>query len=461
MPRLHFSAQPLRASFLARVTTVLAISFLAIGLVETLFAQSDAQTQDEAEVKTFSESAIARQFDANRDGVFSAAESSAMRRAFGGVDVPVLPDETYSYSKNKVPPRMASMLSKLDNTPPDNPIDDRGATLGRVLFYDRQLSKNNTIACASCHLQERGFADPRQFSSGFEEGKTKRNSMSLSDLRYSRIRGANPGFFWDERAPTLEAQTLMPIQDAVEMGMKLEDLERKLQRLPYYPPLFSDAFGSKRVTRDRIAKAIAQFMRSMTSFDSRFDKAAAAEDRRDYSKPFRAFTPQENLGKSLFISGINGVAEVGCAHCHMPPTFGMPKSFNNGLDLRYADRGLGERNVESNDPFTPNNDGKFKAPSLRNIELTGPYMHDGRFNNLEQVVKHYSDGVQRHPNLGLAVGEDDADSKNKSGFRLTKTQQAALVAFLKTLTDDAFLTDPRFSDPFVRAENDLASPQKR
>ncbi|MDA1051337.1 MAG: cytochrome-c peroxidase [Planctomycetota bacterium] len=378
-------------------------------------------------------------------------EPIVLRETAGRSDVPLLPSKPYRYAIDKLPSHIdVSALQSMDNTPVDNPITDAGASLGRVLFYDRQLSKNDTIACASCHLQEQAFADPRQFSRGFEYGYTNRNAMSLVNLRYTVLRGAHPGFFWDERAPTLEAQVLMPIQDKVEMGMELPALENKLQQLPYYPPLFEAAFASRKVTCDGISKAVAQFMRSMVSFDSRFDRAAAATGGDDYSADFKDFTAKENLGKSLFINGVDGVGEIGCAHCHVPPTFSMPKSFNTGLDLYYVDQGLGARGLPPNDPFTPSNDGKFKASSLRNVALTAPYMHDGRFKTLERVVEHYSDGVHPHVNLELAFNEEPIDATSTSGFRLTPTQKSALVAFLKTLTDESLLADPRFSDPFVQ-----------
>ncbi len=366
--------------------------------------------------------------------------------------LPAKPDRYTSFhAPSHIDP---SYLPRTDNTPADNPMTDAGAALGRVLFYDKQLSRNNTIACASCHHQRHGFSDPRQFSVGFEGGHTGRNAMGLANLRYTHLKGEGPGFFWDERAPTLEAQALMPIQDKIEMGMELPKLEAKLQRLPYYPPLFRAAFGSAEITSERIAKAVVQFMRALSSFDSKFDRAATNGGEGGYSKDFDAFTREENLGKSLFIDGVGGVAEIGCAHCHLPPTFGMPKSFNNGLDVDYVDHGLGARDVPSNDPFTPTNDGKFKAPSLRNIALTAPYMHDGRFETLEQVIEHYSSGVHPHPNLGLAFSDFEPTSNAAtSGFRLTAVQKSALVAFLKTLTDEEFISDPRFSDPFVRLKD--------
>ena len=426
-------------------------------LLATLFLSVEARSDEQARqadtvvVETFTRAGIFRHFDCNGDNKLNNSERVALRKAFGRLDIPLLPTTPYHYAVAEIPKHISSSeLRKRDNTPQDNPTTDTGAALGRVLFYDRQLSKNNKIACASCHRQENAFSDPRQFSLGFKNGSTTRNAMSLANLRYTIHQGARPGFFWDERAATLEAQALMPIQDKVEMGMKLEDLEKKLQKLPYYPPLFEAAFGSQEVTSDRISKAIAQFMRSLVSFNSRFDSAASATDGDGYSEDFDGFTAEENLGKSLFINGVANIGEIGCAHCHVPPTFNMPKSFNTGLDLTYRDRGLGARDVPTNDPFTPNNDGKFKTPSLRNIALTAPYMHDGRFKTLERVIEHYSDGVHPHVNLGLAVGEPSADPSKTSGFRLTAEQKSALVAFLKTLTDQTYVTDPRFSDPFIR-----------
>ena len=364
---------------------------------------------------------------------------------------PELPNEQYRYTPVKLPRYIDKTTAhEWDNTPQDNPLTDAGAILGRVLFYDKQLSANRTIACASCHLQQLAFVDPRPLSVGFKGERTRRNAMGLANLRFTNINGRRPGFFWDEHAATLEGQVLLPIQDKVEMGMQLSALEVRLQKLPYYPPLFEDAFGSPKVTSGRIAKSVAQFMRAMVSFDTKFDREAQAMGG-DFSRDFDGFTEEENLGKSLFIDGLEGVAEIGCAHCHVPPTFGMPKSFNNGLDREYTDQGLGARDVPPNDPFTHTNNGKFQAPSLRNIELTAPFMHDGRFKTLEQVVDHYSEGVHPHPNLGLAFSDDAPVGKlGTSGFGLTAKQKAALVAFMKTLTDKNFISDPRFSDPFPK-----------
>lgn len=357
------------------------------------------------------------------------------------VAFPQLPDSPFNYAKVTLPTYIdRESLELADNTPTTNVLTDEGATLGRVLFYDKQLSKTNTTSCASCHVQRDGFSDRRRFSKGFEGRSTTRNSMNLANLRYSNVKRDEPGFFWDERAATLEQQVLMPIQDEIEMGMKLNDLEDKLQQLPYYPPLFKAAFGSAIVTSDRIAKSLAQFLRSMTSFNSKFDRV-----KRDDEK----FTDREELGASLFIDGPDGIAEFACAMCHVPPTFNMPAAANIGLELKYKDHGLEKLGRPSNDPLTPSNNGKFKAPSLRNVELTAPFMHDGRFKTLEQVVKHYSEGVHPHVDLSL-VFEEPIAKNTKAGFNFSDEEQAALVAFLKTLTDKEYIKDPRFSDPFVK-----------
>lgn len=274
--------------------------------------------------------------------------------------------------------------------------------------------------------------------------------MGLVNRRFTNLEQRRPGFFWDERAATLEAQVLMPIQDKVEMGMDLDVLEHKLEKLAYYPPLFKAAFGTSDITRNRIARALAQFLRAMVSFDSKFDQGAAASG--NLSADFENFSDLENLGKSLFIDGPGEIAEFACVMCHVPPTLNMPAAANIGLDLSYKDKGLGDLGRPSNDDFTPDNDGKFKPPSLRNIALTAPYMHDGRFKTLEQVIDHYSSGVHPHKNLGLAF-EIQPGKQPKSGLNFSPQEKAALLAFLRTLTDRSIISDTRFSDPFVRREN--------
>ncbi len=338
-------------------------------------------------------------------------------------------------------------MADADNTPANNPVTDDGATLGRVLFYDKALSVNDTIACASCHQQAHAFTDPAQFSLGFEGGETGRNSMSVIDARYYR----SGRFFWDERAATLEDQVLLPIQNEVEMGLTLDELVLKVQSKDYYPPLFEGAFGDPAITSDRISRALAQFARSIVSYRSRFDQGLAAAG--DVGQPFPSFTQQENQGKGLFLG------PAGCAACHLddgPPhpgprinqaVFFINAAANNGLDAGPTedDNGVGDQTGILQD------DGRFKSPSLRNVALTGPYMHDGRFATLADVVEFYDSGVQAHPNLDPRLRVPGSNPPAPRKLNLTAADKAALIAFLETLTDEPLITDVKYSDPFKPA----------
>ncbi len=351
----------------------------------------------------------------------------------GAAEKPVrtlqLPATPYRYSDEVLPPQFKSgEARRLDSTPASNPITDAGATLGRVLFYDTRLSANGTTACASCHHQKHAFSDPNKFSKGYEGKLTDRNAMPLVDVRfYPRGR-----YFWDERAATLEEQVLMPIQNKVEMGQSLEGLLKSLVEAPDYSPLFAKAFGDSKITKDRTAKALAQFVRSLVSYQSRFDEGLAQVKTND--EPFPNFTREENRGKDLFLRR--------CANCHMSgdrhALFSTNRALNNGLDADTKVADLGVADVT----FNRFEAGQFKSPSLRNVEYTGPYMHDGRFKTLEEVVEHYSSGVKNHPTR-------DPRSGPVGGFRFSNGEKAALVAFLKTLSDSKFISDPKFSDPFV------------
>lgn len=319
------------------------------------------------------------------------------------------------------------------NTPANNPITDNGATLGRVLFYDKNLSLNNTISCASCHKQANAFSDPVSKSAGFNGGLTGRNSMSLINAKYY----PNGTFFWDQRAASLEEQVLIPIQDLVEMGMTLSQLETKLRNLAYYPPLFTKAFGDNTISSSRIAAALSQFVRSIVSFQSKYDAGRSTYPAAPAPPPnavFPNFTAQENRGKELFLLPQNA-----CAACHGSETFTAPQEKNNGLDMVTIDRGFGA--VANNTAL----DATFKVTSLRNVELTAPYMHDGRFATLEQVVEHYSSGVRNHPNLSPQLRLPNGQPRL---LNLTAQDKAALVAFLKTLTDTNVTTDVKYSNPF-------------
>ena len=355
-----------------------------------------------------------------------------------------LPETPFNYADTQLPEYSSSwLIRRADNTSAENPITDHGATLGRVLFYDTKLSANNKTACASCHLQEHAFAEQKRVSVGFEGKRVDRNAMSLVNARYY----PNGRFFWDERAGTLEDQVLMPIESPAEMGRNLHELVVELSSDPIYPRLFQLAFGDGNVTQDRLAKALAQFVRSMVSFRSPYDRGANQAE--SVFDDFSNFTELENQGKRIFFGE---QSRANCASCHMlgPPgrvgqqraIFQMVTATNNGLDdnLFVHDGGVADIT------FRGFQIGNFKSPSLRNVEVTGPYMHDGRFATLEEVIDHYDNGIKPHPNL-------DPRLRGRGGrprrLNLTHEQKTALVAFLKTLTDEAFLTDKRFSNPFV------------
>lgn len=355
-----------------------------------------------------------------------------------------LPETPYGYSTINLPAHLTTNVllgpgqnaaADNDNTPSSNPTTNEGATLGRVLFYDKNLSANGTISCASCHKQEKGFSDDAAFSLGFEGGTTRRHSMSLINARwYGRGR-----FFWDERAETLESQVLMPFQDPVEMGMTLEEVVSAVQSLSYYPPLFEDAFGTSEVNSERIARALAQFVRSIVSVDSKYD-----EGRQGVNIPtadFPNFSDSENNGKRLFFLPVP-LGGGGCVGCHSTEAFINPDNgtANNGLDATSTDD-LGVFEAINNPAFM----GAFKVPSLKNIALTAPYMHDGRFSTLEEVIEHYNSGIQNHPNLGDALRDDNGQPIR---LNLTEQEKTDLASFLKTLTDDEITNDIKFSDPF-------------
>jgi cytochrome c peroxidase len=227
----------------------------------------------------------------------------------------------------------------------------------------------------------------------------------------------------------------MPIQDSVEMGLTLPELVAKVEVESYYPPLFEQAFGSPQVSSDRISRALAQFVRSMVSYQAKYDQGVATN--------FSNFTPQENLGRQIF----NGRGR--CDTCHTTDLFIAPTARNNGLDLVLTDNGLG--NVTGN----PADNGKFKVPSLRNIALTGPYMHDGRFATLAEVVAFYNNGVQASPNLDQRLRQNNGQPRR---LNLNQNEQAALVAFLNTLTDPTFVAEAKFSDPFLVLSNRVYLP---
>lgn len=331
-----------------------------------------------------------------------------------------------------------------DNTPTDNLITNAGATLGRVLFYDTKLSINDTVSCASCHVQELGFSDSRALSLGFDGGETRRHSMGLANARFYQT----GKFFWDERANSLEEQVLMPIQDDVEMGMTLAQLVQTVSAQSYYPELFSNAFGDEQISSDRIAKALAQFVRAMVSVDARYDQGRIQVT--DPLQDFPNFSREENAGKRLFMTFREGIPP--CTSCHSSEAFVGPLigpesnattiASNNGLDEQSSDD-LGVFETTGINGHT----GKFKVPSLRNVAVRPPYMHDARFSSLEETIEHYSSGIKPHPTLQALLRDQDG---NPVRYNFSADEQADLIAFLHTLTDNSLLTDEKFSDPFVR-----------
>lgn len=324
-------------------------------------------------------------------------------------------------------------------------VTDAKAKLGRILFYDKKLSINSTVSCGSCHLQEKGFADGKALSAGFEGRLTTRNSMSIINPAMM-----HSGMFWDRRESSARALSLRPVVNHIEMGMEdLKLLEIKLAGTDYYAQLFADAYPEAPfITRDNISDAITAFLRSMVTWNSKFDQGMRSN--------FSNFTAEELRGKELFMGNAatnidpfgNVISNGACGGCHSAPMFndggfstgisaysdndtGNGKGVNIGLDKVSKDKGTG--------------DGSFKIPSLRNVELTAPYMHDGRFATLEQVVDHYNEKIQPAANLHRRLREFDGKPKR---FNFSDADKKALVAFLKTLTDRQFVSDPRYSNPF-------------
>ena len=301
--------------------------------------------------------------------------------------------------------------------PSDNQLTVEGVNLGRNLFYDKKLSNDFTMSCASCHKQENTFSDPRQFSQGTNGAFGNRNAMSIVNLGWSS------SFFWDGRRTTLEGQAHDPVTNPIEMRNDWNTVVQRLQADENYPLMFFYAFGTYNIDSNLVTKAIAQFERTMISFNSPFDVFF-------YGGDTIMLNETQKRGYDLFF----GDAE--CVHCHSGPLLTDNAFRNNGLDNLLTDLGYGVVTGNSID------NGKFRVPTLRNIELSAPYMHDGRFATLEQVVEHYNSGVvSTSPNL------DPEMTVYTTGLSLTVQQKADLVNFLKTLTDNQFINNSSFSDP--------------
>lgn len=300
--------------------------------------------------------------------------------------------------------------------PSDNPLTLQGVELGKKLFNDPMLSADGTQSCASCHDRAFAFTDHgRDFSIGVLKMKGKRNAMAIFNLALH-----NNGFFWDGRAKTLHEQSLMPIQDHLEMNETMANVINKLQSDPVYPQLFKNAFRTG-ISEETIGKALEQYMLSLVSAGSKFDRVILKQD---------TFTPSEQRGFELFNTEFNPSAPkkgADCFHCHGGPNFTNNAYLNNGLDATFVDSGYAKTTGRNSDI------GKFKVTSLRNISASGPYMHDGRFKTLEQVIEHYNSGIVSSPTL------DPNMSTIQQGLNLTAQEKADLKAFLLTLTDSTFL----------------------
>lgn len=299
----------------------------------------------------------------------------------------------------------------------DNPLSREGIDLGRRLFYDKRLSADNTISCGSCHKQEHAFADGVPISPGVANGKGTMNSMPLFNLGWGRA------FFWDGRAPSLEEQTTEPIIHPLEMASNWGDVLDKLNADAGYRYLFAKVFGPGRINSTMVMKAIAQFELTLVSFGSRFDRYY-------FEGEADALTAQEERGLDIFFGFGN------CNHCHSDVLLTDNYFRNNGLDA-VPIPGLYNTTGQASDR------GRIKVPSLRNIALTAPYMHDGRFATLNEVMDFYSEGIhQQSPNI------DEHIVPMGRGLRLSKSQKEDLIAFLHTLTDSAFIKNDAFSDPY-------------
>lgn len=328
------------------------------------------------------------------------------------------PEQVYNPTSVEVElPDFVSIYLGNMPTVSDNPLTEEGIALGKKLFYERKLSDNNTLSCAGCHKPEEAFSDKRPFSEGTNGAPGNRNAMPIINLAWANH------FFWDGRRNSLESQAHDPVINPVEMRNTWPTVINRLQADSTYPDLFFAAFGTSQIDSNLVVKAIAQFERTMVSFNSRFDKYY--------------FQGQTNALSSNEISGMDIFFGKGhCNDCHSDVLLTDNLFRNNGLDEVFTDRGLGQ--VTQN----PTDDGKFKVPTLRNIALTPPYMHDSRFATLEQVITHYSNGIKPNsPNLDehlLGFG---------NGFNFTEAEKNSLLAFLKTFTDSSFISNPKFIQP--------------
>ncbi|WP_459741333.1 cytochrome-c peroxidase [Polaribacter sp. OB-PA-B3] len=303
--------------------------------------------------------------------------------------------------------------------PVDNPLTIEGVALGKKLFFDKILSKDNTQSCATCHTPSKAFTDNKQFSKGVSGNFGKRNTMPLFNLAWN----FDELFTWDGKEFGLETQALEPVTNPIEMHADWINIAEKLNQNETYRNLFSQAFDSEKIDSTLVTKAIAQFERTLISGNSKFDKYLQGE---------ATLTENETNGFNVFMDEERG----DCFHCHGSnnnPLWTDNKFHNNGLDENFIDLGLGKITGD------PNDNGKFKSPSIRNLAFTAPYMHDGRFTTLDEVINHYSEGLKRSSTIDPLMKKI-----NQGGVNLTAKDKADLKAFLLTLTDNEFVNNPAF-----------------
>jgi cytochrome c peroxidase len=315
------------------------------------------------------------------------------------------------------------------NLAEDNQLSQQKVQLGRMLFYEKMLSKDATMSCASCHRQEHAFSDTARFSIGVHGLAGKRQAMAVFNMAWNENQ-----FFWDGRANLLRDQSLKPIQDSLEMAESLANVITKLNASQVYIDQFQRAFSTGEINELNISLALEQFMNSITSVDSKFDRFLNGE---------ATLSPSEARGRLLFFSEYNpffpNTSGADCAHCHGGPNFENDNYMNNGLQAAGSFTDIGREEVTG----LRSDRGKMKVTSLRNIELTAPYMHDGRFNSLEEVIDHYNSGLKNSNSLDPALANTIS-----TGLFLNGQDKADIVAFLKTLTDDILLTKEEYSNPF-------------
>ncbi|WP_348702810.1 cytochrome-c peroxidase [Tenacibaculum sp. 190524A02b] len=306
--------------------------------------------------------------------------------------------------------------------PSTNPLTEEGIALGKQLFFDPILSKDNSQSCASCHNPKNAFTDNNlKFSKGVDGNFGKRNSMPLFNLAWN----FDERFAWDGKELSLERQAFEPVRNKVEMHSKWKEVAKKLQNHNQYPLLFKQAFGTDKIDSTLVTKAIAQFERTLISANSKFDQYLLGKTQ---------LTPEELNGFNVFMDEDRG----DCFHCHgsnSNPLWTDNKFHNNGLDETFSDLGFG--NVTGD----PNDNGKFRTPSIRNLAYTAPYMHDGRFATLEEVINHYSEGLKDSPTIDPLMKK-----ASTGGVQLTDKDKADLKAFLLSLSDNNFINNPVFQE---------------